>query len=139
MKKIQMVDLKGQYEHIKETVNTAIQEILDNTSYINGPQVHAFQKNLEEYLGVKHVIPCANGTDALQIAMMGLGLQPGDEVITADFTFAATVEVIALLQLTPVLVDVELGNMNISIEAIKKAITPKTKAIVPVSSTTCAN
>lgn len=127
-----MVDLKGQYEHIKETVNTAIQEILDNTSYINGPQVHAFQKNLEDYLGVKHVIPCANGTDALQIAMMGLGLQPGDEVITADFTFAATVEVIALLQLTPVLVDVELGNMNISIEAIKKAITPKTKAIVPV-------
>ncbi|MBU3681202.1 MAG: DegT/DnrJ/EryC1/StrS family aminotransferase [Flavobacterium sp.] len=132
MKKIQMVDLKGQYEHIKETVNTSIQEILDNTSYINGPQVHAFQKNLEEYLGVKHVIPCANGTDALQIAMMGLGLQPGDEVITADFTFAATVEVIALLQLTPVLVDVELHNMNISIEAIKKAITPKTKAIVPV-------
>ena len=132
MKKIQMVDLKGQYEHIKETVNTAIQEILDNTSYINGPQVHAFQKNLEDYLGVKHVIPCANGTDALQIAMMGLGLQPGDEVITADFTFAATVEVIALLQLTPVLVDVELHNMNISIEAIKKAITPKTKAIVPV-------
>ena len=132
MKKIQMVDLKGQYEHIKETVNTAIQEILDNTSYINGPQVHAFQKNLEDYLGVKHVIPCANGTDALQIAMMGLGLQPGDEVITADFTFAATVEVIALLQLKPVLVDVELGNMNISIEAIKKAITPKTKAIVPV-------
>jgi dTDP-4-amino-4,6-dideoxygalactose transaminase len=132
MKKIQMVDLKGQYEHIKETVNTAIQEILDNTSYINGPQVHAFQKNLEDYLGVKHVIPCANGTDALQIAMMGLGLQPGDEVITADFTFAATVEVIALLQLTPVLVDVDLHNMNISIEAIKKAITPKTKAIVPV-------
>ena len=132
MKKIQMVDLKGQYEHIKETVNPAIQEILDNTSYINGPQVHAFQKNLEDYLGVKHVIPCANGTDALQIAMMGLGLQPGDEVITADFTFAATVEVIALLQLTPVLVDVDLHNMNISIEAIKKAITPKTKAIVPV-------
>ena len=132
MKKIQMVDLKGQYEHIKETVNTAIQEILDTTAYINGPQVHAFQKNLEDYLGVKHVIPCANGTDALQIAMMGLGLQPGDEVITADFTFAATVEVIALLQLKPVLVDVELGNMNISIEAIKKAITPKTKAIVPV-------
>jgi dTDP-4-amino-4,6-dideoxygalactose transaminase len=94
--------------------------------------VHVFQKNLEDYLGVKHVIPCANGTDALQIAMMGLGLQPGDEVITADFTFAATVEVIALLQLKPVLVDVELHNMNISIEAIKKAITPKTKAIVPV-------
>ena len=101
-------------------------------SLFNGPQVHQFQKNLEEYLDVKHVIPCANGTDALQIAMMGLGLKPGDEVITADFTFAATVEVIALLQLTPVLVDVDMFNMNISIEAIKKAITPKTKAIVPV-------
>ena len=132
MKKIQMVDLKGQYDQIKETVNASIQEVLDNTAYINGPQVHAFQKNLEEYLGCKHVIPCANGTDALQIAMMGLGLKPGDEVITADFTFAATVEVIALLQLTPVLVDVNLFNMNISIDAIKKAITPKTKAIVPV-------
>ena len=132
MKKIQMVDLKGQYEKIKETVNTSIQTVLDTNTYINGPEVHTFQKNLETYLGVKHVIPCANGTDALQIAMMGLGLQPGDEVITADFTFAATVEVIALLQLTPVLVDVDLVNMNISIEAIKKAITPKTKAIVPV-------
>lgn len=132
MKKIQMVDLKGQYESIKETVNTGIQEVLDNNTYINGPQVHSFQKNLEDYLGCKHVIPCANGTDALQIAMMGLGLQPGDEVITADFTFAATVEVIALLQLTPVLVDVEPDTFNISIEAIKKAITPKTKAIVPV-------
>ena len=132
MKKIQMVDLKGQYEAIKETVNNSIQEVLDTNTYINGPQVQQFQKNLEEYLDVKHVIPCANGTDALQIAMMGLDLMPGDEVITADFTFAATVEVIALLQLTPVLVDVDLVNMNISIEAIKKAITPKTKAIVPV-------
>lgn len=132
MKKIQMVDLKGQYDRIKDTVNNSIQEVLDTTTYINGPQVHAFQKNLEEYLGAKHVIPCANGTDALQIAMMGLGLQPGDEVITADFTFAATVEVIALLQLTPVLVDVDADTFNISIEAIKKAITPKTKAIVPV-------
>ncbi|HOZ75964.1 MAG TPA: DegT/DnrJ/EryC1/StrS family aminotransferase [Flavobacterium sp.] len=132
MKKIQMVDLKGQYEKIKETVNASIQEVLDTNTYINGPEVHKFQKSLEEYLDVKHVIPCANGTDALQIAMMGLDLQPGDEVITADFTFAATVEVIALLQLTPVLVDVDLVNMNISIEAIKKAITPKTKAIVPV-------
>ena len=132
MKKIQMVDLKSQYEKIKETVNVSIQEVLDTNAYINGPEVHKFQKNLEEYLDVKHVIPCANGTDALQIAMMGLGLQPGDEVITADFTFAATVEVIALLQLTPVLVDVDMYNMNISIEAIKKAITPKTKAIVPV-------
>ncbi|MEZ7504626.1 DegT/DnrJ/EryC1/StrS family aminotransferase [Flavobacterium sp. Arc2] len=132
MKKIQMVDLKSQYEKIKETVNVSIQEVLDTNTYINGPQVHQFQKSLEEYLDVKHVIPCANGTDALQIAMMGLDLQPGDEVITADFTFAATVEVIALLQLTPVLVDVDLVNMNISIDAIKKAITPKTKAIVPV-------
>jgi len=132
MKKIQMVDLKGQYKGIKDAVNPAIQEIIENTSFINGPKVHEFQKNLENYLGVKHVIPCANGTDALQIAMMGLGLKPGDEVITADFTFAATVEVIALLQLTPVLVDVNPDDFNIDLEAIKKAITPKTKAIVPV-------
>jgi len=132
MKKIQMVDLKSQYEKIKTTVDASIQEVLDTNTYINGPLVHLFQKNLEDYLGVKHVIPCANGTDALQIAMMGLDLKPGDEVITADFTFAATVEVIALLQLTPVLVDVDIINMNIDIEAIKKAITPKTKAIVPV-------
>ena len=132
MKKIQMVDLKGQYEYIKDQIQTGFSEVLENTAYINGPQVHSFQKNLEDYLGVKHVIPCANGTDALQIAMMGLGLKQGDEVITADFTFAATVEVIALLGLTPVLVDVEEETFNISIEAIKKAITPKTKAIVPV-------
>jgi UDP-2-acetamido-2-deoxy-ribo-hexuluronate aminotransferase len=132
MKKIQMVDLKTQYDRIKDTVNASIQEVLDNTSYINGPQVHSFQKNLEQYLGAKHVIPCANGTDALQIIMMGLGLKPGDEVITADFTFAATVEVIALLQLTPVLVDVEPDTFNISVDAIRKAITPRTKAIVPV-------
>ena len=127
-----MVDLKGQYAEIKDTVNASIQEVIDTTSFINGPKVHQFQKNLENYLGVKHVIPCANGTDALQIAMMGLGLEQGDEVITADFTFAATVEVIALLKLTPVLVDVDPENFNIDIEAIKKAITPKTKAIVPV-------
>ena len=132
MKKLQMVDLKSQYEKIKEEVNASIQSVLETNTYINGPLVHEFQADLEKYLGVKHVIPCANGTDALQIAMMGLDLQPGDEVITADFTFAATVEVIALLQLTPVLVDVDINNMNISIEAIKKAITPKTKAIVPV-------
>ncbi len=132
MKKLQMVDLKSQYDKIKTTVDASIQEVLDTTTYINGPKVHEFQKNLEQYLDVKHVIPCANGTDALQIAMMGLDLKPGDEVITADFTFAATVEVIALLQLTPVLVDVNIDDMNISIEAIKKAITPKTKAIVPV-------
>jgi dTDP-4-amino-4,6-dideoxygalactose transaminase len=132
MKKIQMVDLKGQYEHIKETVNTSILNVLDTTAFVNGPEVHSFQKELEDYLGVKHVIPCANGTDALQIAMMGLGLEQGDEVITADFTFAATVEVIALLKLTPVLVDVDPIDFNIDINAIKKAITPKTKAIVPV-------
>ncbi|EAP87033.1 DegT/DnrJ/EryC1/StrS family aminotransferase [Croceibacter atlanticus] len=132
MKKIQMVDLKGQYEHIKDTVNTSILNVLDTTAFVNGPEVHSFQKELEDYLGVKHVIPCANGTDALQIAMMGLGLEQGDEVITADFTFAATVEVIALLKLTPVLVDVNPSDFNIDINAIKKAITPKTKAIVPV-------
>ncbi|MDT0677132.1 DegT/DnrJ/EryC1/StrS family aminotransferase [Autumnicola musiva] len=132
MKKIQMVDLKVQYESIKDQVNRSFEEIIDSTAFINGPEVQKFQKELENYLGVKHVIPCANGTDALQIAMMGLGLKPGDEVITADFTFAATVEVIALLQLTPVLVDVEPDTFNIDPEAIKKAITSKTKAIVPV-------
>lgn len=127
-----MVDLKGQYEAIKDVVNPAIHEVIENTAFINGPKVHQFQKNLETYLGVKHVIPCANGTDALQIAMMGLGLKPGDEVITVDFTFAATVEVIALLQLTPVLVDINPEDFNIDIQALKNAITPKTKAIVPV-------
>lgn len=127
-----MVDLNGQYQSIKEQINSSISNILETAAFINGPEVHAFQKELEDYLGVKHVIPCANGTDALQIAMMGLGLKPGDEVITADFTFAATVEVIALLQLTPVLVDVEEDTFNIDISALEKAITPKTKAIVPV-------
>ena len=127
-----MVDLKGQYEHIKDRVNQSVLNVIESTAFINGPEVHQFQSELETYLGVKHVIPCANGTDALQIAMMGLGLKPGDEVITADFTFAATVEVIALLGLTPVLVDVDPVNFNIDIEAVKKAITPKTKAIVPV-------
>ncbi len=132
MKKIQMVDLTGQYEDIREEVNRSVQQVMDTAAFINGPEVHGFQKELEEYLGVKHVIPCANGTDALQIAMMGLGLKPGDEVITADFTFAATVEVIALLGLTPVLVDVDAETFNIDPEAVRKAITPKTKAIVPV-------
>ena len=132
MRKIQMVDLQSQYQKIKDTVDASIQEILNSSAYINGPYVHEFQADLEKYLGVKHVIPCANGTDALQIAMMGLGLEQGDEVITADFTFAATVEVIGLLKLTPVLVDVEPDTFNIDIEALKKAITPKTKAIVPV-------
>ena len=125
MRKIQMVDLQGQYEGIKDRINTGLQEVIESAAFINGPEVHAFQKELEEYLGVKHVIPCANGTDALQIAMMGLGLKPG-------FTFAATVEVIALLNLTPVLVDVNPYNFNIDIEAVRKAITPQTKAIVPV-------
>tara|TARA_B110000091_G_C13779629_1_gene460509 strand:+ start:152 stop:1300 length:1149 start_codon:yes stop_codon:yes gene_type:complete len=132
MKKIQMVDLQGQYQQIKETVDNSIQTVLNSSTYINGPSVHEFQSDLEKYLGVKHVIPCANGTDALQIAMMGLGLEQGDEVITVDFTFAATVEVIALLKLTPVLVDVDAKTFNINIDALKKAITQKTKAIVPV-------
>ena len=132
MKKIQMVDLNGQYQDIKEEINASMSYILETATFINGPEVHGFQKELEAYLSVKHVIPCANGTDALQIAMMGLGLEPGDEVITADFTFAATVEVIALLRLTPILVDVEPGTFNIDPVAIEKAITPRTKAIVPV-------
>ncbi|CAL2108810.1 Pleiotropic regulatory protein [Tenacibaculum sp. 190524A02b] len=132
MRKIHMVDLQSQYQQIKDTVDTSIQEVLNSSAYINGPYVKQFQADLEEYLNVKHVIPCANGTDALQIAMMGLNLQPGDEVITVDFTFAATVEVIGLLKLTPVLVDVEADTFNMDIDALKKAITPKTKAIVPV-------
>ena len=132
MKKIQMVDLQGQYQEIKQQITNSFAQVLETSAFINGADVQLFAKELENYLGVKHVIPCANGTDALQIAMMGLGLKPGDEVITADFTFAATVEVIALLQLTPVLVDVEKDTFNINIDAIKKAITPKTKAIVPI-------
>lgn len=132
MRKIQMVDLQTQYQFIKPQVDAGIQEVLSSAQFINGPAVRNFQADLEAYLGVKHVIPCANGTDALQVAMMGLGLKPGDEVITADFTFAATVEVIALLGLTPVLVDVLPDTFNIDPDAIEKAITPNTKAIVPV-------
>lgn len=132
MQPIRMVDLKTQYEKIKPEVDAAIHEVLDSTAFINGPAVQRFQKNLEQYLGVKHVIPCANGTDALQVSMMALDLKPGDEVITVSFTFVATVEVIALLKLTPILVDVEPGTFNMDIAALKKAITPKTKAIVPV-------
>jgi len=127
-----MVDLKSQYEKIQDEVNAKIQEVIDNTAFINGPEVKKFAEELESYLDVAHVIPCANGTDALQIAMMGLGLQAGDEVITADFTYVATAEVIALLKLRPVLVDVNPNTFNIDPEAIRKAITPKTKAIVPV-------
>ena len=127
-----MVDLQSQYEKIKPEIDKAINEVVTSAAFINGPEVKKFQSELEEYLDVKHVIPCANGTDALQIAMMGLGLEQGDEVITADFTFAATVEVIALLKLTPVLVDVDPVSFNIDLEAFEKAITPNTKAIVPV-------
>lgn len=132
MKKIQMVDLQSQYQKIKPEVDKAVLEVIESAAFINGPEVKKFQEDLENYLGVKHVIPCANGTDALQIAMMGLGLEPGDEVITADFTFAATVEVIGLLRLTPVLVDVDPDSFNIDLDKLRKAITPKTKAIVPV-------
>ena len=132
MKKIQMVDLQSQYKKLQPEIDQAILDVISSAAFINGPEVHEFQADLEKYLDVKHVIPCANGTDALQIAMMGLGLEQGDEVITADFTFAATVEVIALLKLTPVLVDVEADTFNMNIDALKKAITPKTKAIVPV-------
>ncbi|HOV11097.1 MAG TPA: DegT/DnrJ/EryC1/StrS family aminotransferase [Bacteroidales bacterium] len=132
MQKITMVDLKRQYEDIKPEIDAAIHEVIDSTAFINGPAVTRFQKNLETYLGVKHVIPCANGTDALQVSMMALGLKPGDEVITTSFTFIATAEVVALLGLTPVLVDVDPDTFNIDPLAIERAITPKTKAIVPV-------
>jgi UDP-2-acetamido-2-deoxy-ribo-hexuluronate aminotransferase len=129
---IQMVDVKSQYLKIKEEVDSGIQEVLDTTAFINGPQVKKFQKEFETYLDVKHVIPCANGTDALQIAMMAVGLKPGDEVIVPAFTYVATAEVIALLGLVPVMVDVDSDTFNINIEGIKSAISPKTKAIVPV-------
>ncbi len=132
MKKLQMVDLRSQYLQIKPEIDKGIQEVIDSCAFINGPAVKNFQESLEKYLGIKHVIPCANGTDALQVSMMALGLQPGDEVITTSFTFIATAEVIALLKLTPVLVDVDPGTFNIDLKAIEKAITPKTKAIVPV-------
>lgn len=127
-----MVDLRGQYLKIKSDVDSAIHEVIDSTAFINGPAVKNFQASLEKYLGVKHVIPCANGTDALQIAMMALGLKPGDEVITASFTYVATAEVIGVLGLTPVLVDVDPQTFCIDVAAVEKAITPKTKAIVPV-------
>jgi dTDP-4-amino-4,6-dideoxygalactose transaminase len=132
MRKIQMVDLKSQYLEIKENVDKAVIDVIESTAFINGPAVKSFQENLEKYLGVKHVIPCANGTDALQVSMMALGLQPGDEVITTSFTFIATAEVIALLGLTPVLVDCDPETYNIDPKAIENAITSKTKAIVPV-------
>lgn len=127
-----MVDLKGQYLKIKSEVDAGIQQVIDSTAFINGPAVKEFQADFEKYLQVKHVIPCANGTDALQIAMMALGLKPGDEVITASFTYVATAEVIGLLGLTPVLVDVDPDTFDIDLDAIERNITPKTKAIVPV-------
>jgi UDP-2-acetamido-2-deoxy-ribo-hexuluronate aminotransferase len=131
-RKIQMVDLKGQYLKIKNEIDEGIKTVIDSTSFINGPQVKEFQSDIERYLNVKNVIPCANGTDALQIAMMALGLKPGDEVITANFTYVATAEVIGLLGLTPVLVDVYPDTFDIDVEAIERNITSKTKAIVPV-------
>ncbi|MBA5629666.1 DegT/DnrJ/EryC1/StrS family aminotransferase [Moheibacter lacus] len=132
MRKLQMVDLGSQYQKIKNDIDDAIQGVVDSSAFINGPEVKNFQTELESYLNVKHVIPCGNGTDALQIALMALDLKPGDEVITADFTFAATVEVIHLLGLKSVLVDVDYDTFLIDTEAIKKAITPRTKAIIPV-------
>jgi dTDP-4-amino-4,6-dideoxygalactose transaminase len=132
MRKIQMVDTKNQYLAIKKEVDESIQSVLDSASYINGKAVQDFSQSLASYLQVAHVIPCANGTDALQIAMMALGLQPGDEVITPSFTYIATTEVVALLGLTPVFVDVDPITYCMDIVSLKNAITPKTKAIVPV-------
>ena len=127
-----MVDLQSQYQKIKNEVDEKVLNVMQSAMFINGPEVQQFQKELENYLDIKHVIPCANGTDALQIALMALHLEPGDEVITADFTFAATVEVVHLLKLKSVLVDVDYDTFNIDIEKLKAAITPKTKAIIPV-------
>lgn len=127
-----MVDLAGQYQHIKNEIDSAIQEVINSSVFINGPVVTEFRSNLEKYLDVRHVIPCANGTDALQVALMSAGLKPGDEVISPAFTFISTIEVIALLGLKPVIVDVEPGTFNISPESVLKAISPKTKAIIPV-------
>jgi dTDP-4-amino-4,6-dideoxygalactose transaminase len=131
-KKIEMVDLVSQYQSIKGEIQTAINEVLESAYFIGGPVVNRFQNSLEQYLGVKHVIPCANGTDALQIALMALDLQPGDEVIIPSFTYIATTEVIALLKLTPVFVDVDPNTYCIDPAKVKEAITSKTKAIVPV-------
>lgn len=132
MKKIQMVDLQGQYQKIKHEIDCGIQEVLDSATFVKGGVVSSFEQHLASYTGAKHVIPVGNGTDALQIALMALGLQPGDEVLTPTFTFIATAEVVALLGLKPVLVDVDWDTMNISLDAARRAITDKTKAIVPV-------
>ena len=130
--KIQMVDLKGQYIKIKSEVDAAIQNVIDNTAFINGPIVKEFAQNLSNYMGGCHVTPCANGTDALQIALMALDLKPGDEVIVPAFTYVASAEVIGLLGLTPVMVDVDYDTFNVTIDNIKKALSPKTKAVIPV-------
>jgi UDP-2-acetamido-2-deoxy-ribo-hexuluronate aminotransferase len=132
MRAIQMVDLKQQYAKIKDEVDAAVHQVMDSAAFINGKAVTDFSTSLAQYLGIKHVIPCANGTDALQISMMALGLQPGDEVITPSFTYVATTEVVALLRLKPVFVEVDPKTFCIDPAAIEKAITPKTKAIVPV-------
>jgi UDP-2-acetamido-2-deoxy-ribo-hexuluronate aminotransferase len=132
MREIQMVDLKAQYEKIGPEIDTAIKSVLNSTTFIKGPEIKLFEEELQDYLDIKHVITCANGTDALQIAMMGLGLKPGDEVITTNFTFIATVEVVVLLGLKLVIVDPSPDTFNISVNEIRKAITPRTKAIVPV-------
>jgi dTDP-4-amino-4,6-dideoxygalactose transaminase len=132
MQKIDMVDLKGQYLKIKPQIDAALHQVLDTTAFINGPDVKEFASELSAYLKAKHVIPCANGTDALQIAMMALDLQPGDEVITPSFTYAATCEVIALLKLTPVFVDTDPDTFGMNLHEVAKTITPRTKAIVPV-------
>ena len=130
--KLNMVDLRGQYDKIREEVNAEIQKVLDTTAFINGPKVKEFASHLAEYNRVKHVIPCGNGTDALQIALMALGLKPGDEVIVPAFTYVATAEVIGLLGYTPVMVDVDYASFNITVKNIERALTAKTKAIVPV-------
>ena len=130
--KIEMVDLKGQYQKIKTQIDHAMISCVESAEFINGKLVSTFSQNLANYVGVKHVIPCANGTDALQIALMALDLQPGDEVIVPAFTYVATAEVIALLNLVPVMVDVMPDDFSINLEQVKKSITPKTKVIVPV-------
>jgi UDP-2-acetamido-2-deoxy-ribo-hexuluronate aminotransferase len=127
-----MVDLKTQYQKIKPEIDAAVIGVLESTAFINGKPVQDFAQHLSAYLGATHVIPCANGTDALQIAMMALDLQPGDEVITPSFTYIATTEVVALLRLTPVFVEVDARTFCMDAVALRKAITPKTKAIVPV-------
>jgi UDP-2-acetamido-2-deoxy-ribo-hexuluronate aminotransferase len=132
MKKISMVDLHGQYCRIKPEIDMAIQRVLDSAVFVKGEEVRTFESELAEYLGIRHVVACANGTDALQICLMALGLKAGDEVITPDFTFISTVEVSALLGLKPVLADVERGTFNLDIRSLKKAITPRTKVIIPV-------